>query len=549
MATNGNDILQAAKQICEEKNISLDSVIETIEAALAVAYRKDFGEKNQNIKVELDMKTASSRIFDIKTVVTDEKAEITEKLKEEKKAQAEAENEEIKPGKEKKIKESIREEDEANEEQKIDRFNPKTEITLTDANKIKKDAKLDEVIKTELHPPAAYGRMAAQTAKQVIIQRLREAERDTIYKEFKDKEGEVINGTIQRIEGKMVLIDLGPTTALLPPSEQVPREQYSPGQRLKFFVVAVNTTPKGPEIILSRSHPDMVNKLFHLEVPEIGNGSVEIKSVAREAGSRTKIAVFTNQKNIDPVGSCVGQRGSRVQTIISEIGGEKIDIIEWDEDPAKFITNSLSPAKVLSVKIKDEEKAALAEVKEDQLSLAIGKAGQNVRLSAKLSGWKIDIISDKGDKVTSKAEKKDKPENSGSVGSLASSESSADGKEKQVKEEVKKDEEKKPVGEEKSKSEGDEEKSIKTSEVKSIKEERVEKKPGEQKKEDIEQPTKDKKAVKEEPKPAEKITEKKDEPKPEAKQEEKPVQEEKSIKEKKTADKDEKKQPDKEDNK
>lgn len=387
---NENEILQAAKQICEEKNISLDSVVQTVGAALAVAYRKDFGEKNQNIKVEFDIKTSKARVFDIKTVVSDEKAELTEKFKEEA----------LKRKEEGKGKEEDEE-----EQEKIERFNPKTEITLSEAKKIKKGAKLDEEIKTELFPSAAYGRMAAQTAKQVIIQRLREAERDTIYKEFKDKEGEVINGTIQRIEGKMVLVDLGQTTALLPPSEQTPGEKYFSGQRFKFFLVAVNTTPKGPEIILSRSHPEMVRKLFTLEVPEVGNGSVEIKSIAREAGSRTKIGVTTTQKNIDPVGSCVGQRGSRVQTIISEIGGEKIDIIEWDEDPVKFITNALSPAKVLSVKVNEEEKTALAEVKEDQLSLAIGKAGQNVRLSAKLSGWRIDIISDTGEKVTSKADK------------------------------------------------------------------------------------------------------------------------------------------------
>jgi len=404
-----NDIIEAAKQICEEKNISFESVVQTIEAALAVAYRKDFGEKNQNIKVEFDIKTGKSRVFDEKTVVADEKYELTEKLKAEKLAQEEAEaasKQEVKDKKGKSEPEEPKEEksekDEGegdSDEEKFERFNPKTEITLTEAKKINKGAKEGEVIRTELFPPAAYGRMAAQTAKQVIIQRLREAERDTIYKEFKDKEGEVINGTVQRIEGRMVLIDLGHTTALLPPSEQIPHERYNSGQRLKFFVISVNTTPRGPEIILSRSHPDMVKKLFFLEVPEIGNGSVEIKSIAREAGSRTKIAVATSQKNIDPVGSCVGQRGSRVQTIISEIGGEKIDIIEWDDDSVKFIINSLSPAKVLSVKLNEAEKVAVAEVKDDQLSLAIGKAGQNVRLSAKLTGWKIDIISESGQKA------------------------------------------------------------------------------------------------------------------------------------------------------
>jgi len=420
-----NEILQAAKQICEEKKISLESVVETVEAALAVAYRKDFGEKNENVKVDFDITTGTARVFDIKTVVTDEKAELTEKLKEEKRAQEEAEELDEKPKQKKEKKESsgggsqpnlptkaasqagadqpplglssgrrlagaktsggkaepaeTADENESEEiEDKIERFNPKTEITLSDAKKIKKGAKLDDKIKTELFPPAAYGRMAAQTAKQVIIQRLREAERENIFQEFKKREGEIINGTIQRVEGRMVLIDLGQTTALLPPPEQVPRERYSPGQRFKFYVIGVNQTSKGPEIILSRSHPEMVAKLFSVEVPEIGNDSVEIKSIAREAGSRTKIAVFTNQRNIDPVGSCVGQRGSRVQTIISEVGGEKIDIIEWDEDSAKYITNALSPAKVLDVKLNNEEKTALVEVKEDQLSLAIGKSGQNV---------------------------------------------------------------------------------------------------------------------------------------------------------------------------
>ncbi len=419
MKTPANEILVAAKVICEEMNISLESVIETIEAALAVAYRKDFGEKNQNIKVEFNLEDGSSRVFDVKTVVSDEKKELTEKLLAEKQAELEAAEAAANDAKESTGKESAEaaetkpaaaegktnEPEGSEEEEEFERFNPKTEITVTDVQELKKGAVEGDVIKTELHPPAAYGRMAAQTAKQVIIQRLREAERDTIFNEFKDKEGEVINGTVQRIEGRVVLIDLGQATAIVPPSEQVPHERYTPGQRLKFYVVAVNMTPKGPEIILSRAHPEMVRKLFTLEVPEIGNGSVEIKSIAREAGSRIKIAVYTDQKNIDPVGSCVGQRGSRVQTIISEIGGEKIDIIEWDEDPAKFITNALSPAKVLNVTLDEAEKTALAEVKEDQLSLAIGKAGQNVRLSAKLTGWKIDIVSESGEKIS--AQKKD----------------------------------------------------------------------------------------------------------------------------------------------
>lgn len=392
-------IVQAMKQIAEEKHIPIEAVIETIEAALAVAYRKDFGEKNQNVKVEFNAETTASRVFDVKTVVDDEKVKKYEELmaerekrrEEEERTGAKTELPGI-PSKPDMTTETL----EDSEEDKENRFDPKKEIGLTEAKKLRKDAKVDDVIKTELFPPAAYGRMAAQTAKQVIIQRLREAERETIFTEFKEKEGQLINGTIQRIEGKMVLVDLGHTAALLPPPEQIPQERYRPGQRLKFFLVAVNMTPKGPEIVISRSHPEMVRKLFAIEVPEINNGTVEIKAVAREAGSRSKVGVIAHQSNIDPVGSCVGQRGSRVQTVISELGGEKIDIIEWSDDPEVFISNALSPAKVLSVKVNPEEKTAIAEVKEDQLSLAIGKAGQNVRLSAKLSGWKIDIVGEGG---------------------------------------------------------------------------------------------------------------------------------------------------------
>jgi len=388
-------ILQAMKQIAEEKNISIEAVVETIEAALAVAYRKDFGEKNQNVKVEFNPETAHARVFDVKTVVDDEKVKRYEEMMAEKEKQRLLEEEHQGQGKKAEAAPEQAPTDQASEE-KEDRFDPRKEIGLTEAQTTHPKIALGEIIKTELFPPAAYGRMAAQTAKQVIIQRLREAERETIYNEFKDKQGDLINGTIQRIEGKMVLVDLGRATALMPPPEQVPQERYRPSQRLKMFIVSVNTTPKGPEIIVSRSHPELVRKLFTVEVPEINNGSVEIKSVAREAGSRSKVAVIAHQQNIDPVGSCVGQRGSRVQTVISELGGEKIDIIEWSNDPEVFISNALSPAKVINVKTNEQEKTAIAEVKEDQLSLAIGKAGQNVRLSAKLTGWKIDIVGEGG---------------------------------------------------------------------------------------------------------------------------------------------------------
>lgn len=403
MAEKENDIEAAIKQICEEKNIPYESVLKTIEAALAVAYRKDFGEKNENVETEFDVKTGGARVFDVKTVVGDElyaqyvkEREEAEKEREEAEAAGETQEKpkpEPKPEAEKKEASDEKPEDEEDEP----RFDPKTMIPLAEAKKLKKDAKEGDVIRTELFPPKAYGRMAAQTAKQVVIQRLREAERETMYNEYKKMEGQLVTGFIQRVEGRMVLVDLGRATALMPPPEQIPTEMYRPGARFKFYLASVNETPRGPEIIASRAHPEIVKLLFATEVPEIASGVVEIKSIAREAGSRTKIAVASSQKNIDPVGSCVGQRGTRVQTIITEIGGEKIDIIEFSDDPVQFITNALSPAKVLSIKLNEEERVATAEVKEDQLSLAIGRNGQNVRLAAKLTGWKIDIVSDTGE--------------------------------------------------------------------------------------------------------------------------------------------------------
>jgi N utilization substance protein A len=281
---------------------------------------------------------------------------------------------------------------------KDERFDPRKHIALSEAQKQSPDLELGQEIRTELFPPAEYGRMAAQTAKQVIIQRIREAERDIVYREFKGREGEILNAMVQRVEGRMVLIDLGNTTAIMPPQDQVEREHYRPGDRVKVYLVSVNMTSRGPEIVVSRAHAEMVRKLFTLEVPELQNGTVEMKAIAREAGVRTKLAVFSDQKNIDPVGSLVGQRGTRVQTVISELGGEKIDIMEWSDDPIKFITNALSPAKVISIKLHEEEKSAVVEVADDQLSLAIGKSGQNVRLAARLTGWKIDLVGESGER-------------------------------------------------------------------------------------------------------------------------------------------------------
>jgi N utilization substance protein A len=397
-------IMSAIKQICAEKNLSFESVIETIETALAAAYRKDFGNKLQNIKVKFNPETGASEAIDVKTVVEDlppeeEQTEEDEDTKTQKhenmKTQGESRSgdEEIKKLRNKEI------EDEGEEEEEKRRFNPKMEIQLSEAKKIKKDAKIDDEIITELEIPDAYGRMAAQTAKQVIIQKLREAERINLFEEFKSKEGKVLSGVIQRHEPHRVLIDLGKTTAILPREEQISKERYNAGEHLKVLVKSVNLGARGPEIIVSRSHQNMIYQLFALEIPEIESGIVEVKSIAREAGFRSKVAVFAEEEGIDPIGSCVGQRGTRIQTIINELGGEKIDIIEYDEDPGVFIANALAPAKVISIEVDEKGKSAVATVKEDQFSLAIGKEGQNVRLAAKLTGWKINIVGNGGDLV------------------------------------------------------------------------------------------------------------------------------------------------------
>lgn len=354
------DFAAAINQIAEEKNIDKKIIIETIEAALAAAFRKDYGKPEQNIKVDFNEETGAIKVYDEKNVVKKFDEEMEEDHPE-------------------KVKREF--------------------ILLKDAKKIKKDAKDGDVIKTDITPKdgGRYGRIAAQTAKQVIIQRIREAERDSVFSEFKDKEKQSINATVQRIEGNNVFIDLGTTNGIMYPQDQIRGENYKIGQRYKVYVSEVRKGAKGPEIIVSRTSPELVKKLFELEVPEVYAKTVEIKSIAREPGSRTKIAVYTEQEGVDPVGSCVGQRGTRVQTVITELGGEKIDIIEWNEDIGKFISNALSPAKVVNIKTDENNKQAIVEVQEDQLSLAIGKSGQNVRLAAKLAGWKIDIKKAGGD--------------------------------------------------------------------------------------------------------------------------------------------------------
>lgn len=383
----------ALKQICDEKGLSEQQVLETIESALAAAYRKDYGNKLQNIKVEFNPEDGSTKIYDVKTVVEDlPEEEIT----------TEEETEET--------SEEINETEETEDGEIIKKFNPKTEIQLSEAKAIKKSIKIGDELVIKLEQPDDYGRMAAQTAKQVIIQKLREAERSTVYDEVKDKEGTVVNGVIQRYDRGNVLVSIGKAVALLPQDQQIRNESYNIGNQFKFFVVSVKQTIKGPEIIVSRRSEEILKELFSVEIPEISTGVVKINSVAREAGERSKIAVSTDDKSIDPIGSCIGQKGSRIQTIINDLNGEKIDIIEYSSNVEKFIANALSPAKISSIKIKEDTGTAIVSVRNDQFSLAIGKGGQNARLAAKLTGWKIDIVEDKSAKPEAEDDKTEKVE-------------------------------------------------------------------------------------------------------------------------------------------
>ena len=372
----------ALSQISEEKGISQEKVLETIEMALAAAYKKEYGERGQIIRAQFNPKTGEVKFFQIKIVVDESmlKPEL-----------GEGEEESVPTLSGRDSDRSVGVEPETEGSDKKIRFNEERHIMFDEAKKIDKDVAVGGELEFALETREDFGRIAAQTAKQVIIQRIREAEREAVWNEYKDKESELVSGIIQRIEPNNIFVDLGKTIAVFPKEEQVYSERYFSGARMKFYILAVNTDSKGPSIVLSRSHPKMISRLFELEVPEIGAGTVEIKSIAREAGSRTKIAVSSNEEGIDPVGSCVGQKGTRVMAVISEIGGEKIDIIEWSEEPEAFVSNAMSPAKVTGVKILPR-RIAKVYVPENQLSLAIGKNGQNVRLAAKLTGWKIDVI-------------------------------------------------------------------------------------------------------------------------------------------------------------
>lgn len=380
----------AIAQIAEEKGIDKEKVVDIIEQAIAAAYKKDYGEKGQKIEAKLDSGTGQVKFWQVKLVVN-EKMLLTE--------------EEIEKMKENKAREEPSEEE--NVKEKKVRFNLERHIMIEEAKKANPKIKPGDELKIVLKPQKDYGRIAAQTAKQVILQRIKETERETIFEEFKQKEGEIVSGIIQRIEGKSVYLDLGKTLGVLPAEEQAPGEFYRVSQRLKVYVLKVEETSKGPLVFLSRVYPKIISKLFELEVPEIASGEVVIKSIAREAGSRSKIAVTATADSVDPIGSVVGQRGTRVMAVINELGGEKIDVIEWSEDPEKFIANSLAPAKVLEVRMGDKNKAEVI-VPEDQLSLAIGKSGQNVRLAAKLTGWKIDVQGEGGVKTTMEEEEKPK---------------------------------------------------------------------------------------------------------------------------------------------
>ncbi|GAB6157591.1 transcription termination factor NusA [Desulfotomaculum varum] len=338
-----SEFLEALKDLEKEKGISVDVLLEAIEAALLSAYKRNFGSL-QNARVHIDRETGDFKVYSQRAVVEDVQDD-------------------------------------------------RVEISLEEARKIDPRYNLGDMVENEV-TPRNFGRIAAQTAKQVVVQRIREAERNIIYEEFSNREGDILTGVVQRIENKNVYIELGKTEAILTPSEQMPNEEYRQGDRLKAYIVEVRKTTKGPQILVSRTHPGLLKRLFEMEVPELQDGVVELKSIAREAGYRSKIAVYSKDENVDPVGACVGPKGMRVQNIVNELNGEKIDIVKWNQDPSKYVASSLSPAKVVAVEVWEDEKVARVIVPDYQLSLAIGKEGQNARLAAKLTGWKIDIKSE-----------------------------------------------------------------------------------------------------------------------------------------------------------
>ncbi|MFS0688060.1 transcription termination factor NusA [Sporosarcina sp. 179-K 8C2 HS] len=338
-----SDLLDALTALEKQKGISRDVIVEAIEAALVTAYKRNFNQA-QNVRVDLNLEKGTMKVYSRKDVVE------------------EVEDERL-------------------------------QIALEDALAINPAYELGDILEEEV-TPRDFGRIAAQTAKQVVTQRVREAERGLIYDEYVDREDDIVNGIVERLDARNLYVGLGKVEAVLPASEQITTETYQPHDRIKVYITKVERTSRGPQVFVSRTHPGLLRRLFEMEVPEIYDGTVEIKSIAREAGDRSKISVHTNNEEVDPVGSCVGSRGARVQSISNELNGEKVDIVEWSEDPVIFVANALSPSKVLDVQVNEEDRSTTVVVPDYQLSLAIGKRGQNARLAAKLTGWKIDIKSE-----------------------------------------------------------------------------------------------------------------------------------------------------------
>jgi N utilization substance protein A len=362
-------INSVVQQLEEERGIPKEKTLEAISMAFATAYKKEYGKKGQIIRASFDQNSGAVEFWQVKIVVD--------------------RNQVIMEGDEE-SQESLK--DTAVEDIKI-RFNPEQHMLIEDARKIKRDAVVGDELVFPLETKADFGRIAAQTAKQIIIQKIREAEKVSVMGEYGQKEGEIVAGTVERVERGVVYIDMGRAIGVIPYEEQIPSEHWKTGDRIRAYLFAVEETPKGIVLKLSRAHPKFLAKLFETETPEIASGVVEIKTIAREAGSRSKVAVISHDAHIDPIGSMVGQRGVRVTTVTSELSGEKIDIVEWNEDPALFIEEALSPAEVVSLELDEKDHRAIVTVTEDEQSLAIGKGGQNVRLAAKLTGWKIDIKS------------------------------------------------------------------------------------------------------------------------------------------------------------
>ncbi len=357
----------------EERGIPREKVIEAIEAALATAYKKEYAKRGQIIRAHLDLNTGTTEFQQVKEVVDETTVRFETEDESVEDTETPAEGVEVLPY-----------------------FNPEQHIMLQDAKLIKRDAKVGDELIFALEAKDDYGRIAAQTAKQVIIQKIREAEKVSVVAEYGKRQGEIVGGTVQRMERGNIYIDLGRATGILPYDEQIPGERYRQGERIRGLLYQVEESPRGIYLRLSRAHPDFLKKLFEMEAPEAANGVVLFKAIAREAGSRSKVAVASSDPHVDPVGSLVGQRGVRVSTVTSELGGEKIDIIEWSDNPKSFIEEALSPARISEVVLDEEEHKATIKVAEDQQSLAIGRGGQNVRLAAKLTGWRIDIQSTRG---------------------------------------------------------------------------------------------------------------------------------------------------------